>query len=244
MHRLFLPLLLACAPMMSGAILVSIQDENAGHLTVDLDGRRVVAETFEVVEKTGSWTGGDLEGTGFSYSASWDQDPFISWTYNTSKSGKHVVKFDIPIFADTFNQIFNSAGYTLTTTKRAGVGASSVKNVSVKAYIPWPDVAANDVAEGLVNVADTIIPSGGTQTKSNDNSNAGGLGPYVAFGPRAANRMGLVLEFDAALPAGSSAVSFNGTLSILPTAVPEPATFALIGFALVGFGALYRRRSA
>jgi hypothetical protein len=242
MHRLFLPLLLACAPIMSGAILVSIQDENAGHLTVDLDGRRVVSETFEVVDKTGTWTGGDLEGTGFSYSATWDKDPFISWTYNTSKSGKHVVKFDIPIFSDTFNQIFNSAGYTLTTTK--GAGASSIKNVSVKAYIPWPDVAVNDVPEGYVTVAGTVIPAGGTLTKSDDNSNLGGVGPYKAFGPRVASSMGLVLEFDAALPAGASSVAFNGTLSILPTAVPEPATFALIGFALVGFGALYRRRSA
>lgn len=240
MVRFLAPLLLL-APMMLGDIIVKVQD-SAGHLSVDLNGKPVVRETFAVVDKTGFWGGGDLTGTGFSYSATWDQDPFISWTYNTSKSGKHLVKFDIPIFSDTYALIFQSAGYTLTTKK--GAGASSIKNVTVKSYIPWPDVNANLVPEGFVSVADTTIPNGGTLTKSDDNSNNGGTGPFVSFGPRVAGSMGLILEFDAALSAGASDVSFNGTLSILPLAVPEPATFALIGVALVGFGSLYRRRSA
>ena len=242
MKRLLLPLLLASAPMMFGDIIVSVQDATKGHLTVDLNGNRVVTEEFAVVDKTGSWVGGDLEGTGFSYAATWDKDPFISWTYTTNKSGKHVVKFDIPIFSDTYAQIFQSAGYTLTTRKGAGV--SSIKNVSVRAYVPWPDNGANLVPEGFVTVSDTTIPNGGSLTKSDDNTNSGGTGNYVAFGPKTVSSLGLVLEFDAALPAGASNVSFNGTLSILPNAVPEPATFALIGVALVGFGALYRRRSA
>ncbi|MCX6594423.1 MAG: PEP-CTERM sorting domain-containing protein [Acidobacteria bacterium] len=241
MFRFLAPFLLL-APLTFGDIIVEVQDATAGHLSVDLDGQSVVRETFEVIDKTGTWVGGDLAGTGFSYSATWNKDPFISWTYNTSKSGKHLVKFDIPIFSDTYALIFQSAGYTLTTKK--GAGASSIKNVSVKAYIPWPDVNANLVPEGFVTVADTAIPAGGTLTKSDDNTNNGGTGPFVAFGPRTVSSLGLVLEFDAALPAGASDVSFNGTLSILPQAVPEPATFALIGVALVGLGSLYRRRSA
>ncbi|MCX6597692.1 MAG: PEP-CTERM sorting domain-containing protein [Acidobacteria bacterium] len=197
-------------------------------------------EVFDIPTKLGSVKGdSSLRANGYEWALSWNVDPTLSWSYTTVINGLQTIDFEIDIVPDAYNQIFNSAGYSLTGTKNSkGAG---IKNFTVQAYVPYPGT--------YIPVGDVSVPgvSGvkGTKTDSNDNSNLGGVGPFVAFGPAVTPlKMGVKISFESTLTAGDQ-LSLNGTLTIEKDAppVPEPATFGLIGAALVALGAVARRRA-
>ena len=196
--------------------------------------------THNIAQGTKTGNGGGT-GTGYSFGVEWDVDPTLTWTYTTATSGVHVLKFQTAIVPNSWDQIFNSAGFTLTGGQ-SGSGAS-ISDVSVKVYIP---AFTTYVSEGDVTVKGSKGLIKGTLTRSEDNSNSGGVGPYIPFGPTplSALTMGVEVTFTATLGTQNS-LSLNGTLDIQKSAppVPEPATFGLIGAALVALGAVARRRA-
>jgi hypothetical protein len=148
----------------------------------------------------------------------------------------------IPIIPNTYNQMFNSAGYYLSgTAKGAGAGISGL---SVKAYVPLLNgIPAGGVPtpEGNVSVPG-ISGIKGSTSRSDDNTGNGGVGPFVAFTPGVpTDSMGLVVSFTATLSPGDL-LSLNGTLTIERQDVPEPGTLIPALSALGGVFLAARRR--
>lgn len=188
--------------------------------------------------ETGNAFGAEsLKKNGFIWSVSWNVDPVLTWSFTTTKGGPQTLKFNINILEDQFADIFTSAGYTITGDRR-GKGAS-VSDVVQKAYLPWPDSAGNEVAVGLTTVKGSNLVKG-TRTVSNDNSNSGGSGDYVDMPIKKAKSMGLVITFNATLGTNDR-LAMNGQLDIL--AIPEPATFGLLGMALATLVVFAARRA-
>ncbi|MCX6597691.1 MAG: PEP-CTERM sorting domain-containing protein [Acidobacteria bacterium] len=177
-----------------------------------------------------------LAKNGFIWSVSWDVDPVLTWSFTTTKSGPQTLKFNINILADQYGYIFTSAGYTITGDVR-GKGAT-VTNVVEKAYLPWPDLAGNEVPVGQTTVKGSTGIKG-SKTVSNDNTNSGGVGDYVIMPIKNVVSMGVVISFNATLGANDR-LGLNGQLDIQP--VPEPATFGLLGMALTTFALFTARR--
>jgi hypothetical protein len=211
-----------------------------GGAQVTLGNEAAASETFNVNSKTGSATSDSTVGdNGYEWAMSWNVDPTLSWSFTTTTNGFQTVDFFIPVIGGPFDQIFNSGGYTITGTKNSsGAGITGFK---IEALVGYNGGAGPIQTKGLVTVPDTTGIQG-TDTKSDDNTNNGGIGPFVAFGPQAATNMGVRVSFTAILEPGDQ-LGLNGTLTIEQSAVPEPATFGLIGAALVALGAFARRRA-
>ncbi|MCX6598290.1 MAG: PEP-CTERM sorting domain-containing protein [Acidobacteria bacterium] len=225
---------LAISAMLVGSSVLATPIYGTANVNVTING---VTTTTPVPQntKTGSISGGNAN---FRFGMDWDVDPTLTWTYTTATSGLHVIQFQTNIVGNPYNQLFNSAGFTLT----GGAGAS-IKNVSVKVYIPS---FTTYIAAGDVSLPNVTLPKAGNITKNNDNTNSGGVGPYVGFGPTNLGdaTMGVEISFNAVLGSLNS-LSMNGTLDIQKDAppVPEPATFGLIGAALIALGSIARRRA-
>ena len=197
------------------------------------------SEEFRVLTKEGSYKStATKEDNGYEWVLSWNVDPTLSWSLTTVINGFQTYDFFIPTVGGPYDLIFNSAGYTLTGA-RNGKGAT-ISNVKVEALVPYPGTS---VPQGDVLVPG-IGPITGTKTTSEDNTGNGGVGPFVAFAPTSPAQMGVRVSFTANLN-GSDQLSLNGTLTIEKSTppVPEPATFGLIGAALVALGAFARRRA-
>ncbi len=213
-------------------------------VTVNING---VITTTSINQTTheGSATGGNLANNLFNFGMSWNVDPTLTWTYTTTASGPQTITFSTNIVPDGYNKLFNSAGYTLTGVQKVGNKVSpgaAISDVKVRTFIPF---MTTYVPEGDVTVKG-IKGVRGTLTRSNDNTDNGGIGDYVDFGPASlsALTMGVEITFNATLNPGDM-LSLNGTLDIQKETppVPEPATFGLIGAALVGLGSFARRRA-
>ena len=191
-----------------------------------------VAETTNI----GSIVYGDLAKNGYALVMTWDVDPTLSWSFTTTLSGLHTLQFYMGFPRDRFYQIFTSAGYTITGNRK-GKGAT-VSDMVLKPYSPLPIGAKNYIPEGLVTVKGTKTVKG-TLTRSNDNSNSGGVGDYVSMPVRNVKNMGVEITFNTTIGSGDR-FSMNGTMSMNP--VPEPATACLLGFALMALAALAYRR--
>ncbi len=174
---------------------------------------------------------------GFIWSASWNVDPVLTWSFTTTNKGPHTLKFNINILADQFAYIFTSAAYTLTGDAK-GPGAS-ISDVVQKTYLPWPDLVGNEVAAGQTTVKGLTAVKG-SKTVSNDNSNKGGTGYYLPMPIKNVVSMAVVITFNATL-GGNDRLGLNGQLDIMP--IPEPATSGLIALALASMALLAARRS-
>jgi hypothetical protein len=155
--------------------------------------------------------------------ANYDIDPFFNWTFTTNMNGVHNVIFNMPFIGGAYNQIALSASGTLTP----GGKAVTAKNISVTSSLNGAATAQ------VINLADTTIapPFSGTVPAVNNLANI--LTP-------AAGLYGVIVSFE---HAGTGSVTINGRIELLNTVVPEPATFALIGTALLGLGFVARRRA-
>ncbi len=191
----------------------------------------------EVVDEVGNLGGGDLSADGFAFRLDWDVDPALSWSYTTTASGPHTILVSTAILPGNYNLLFVSGGYTLTGTRR-GKGAT-ISDVKIEAYAPLPIAPINYIPEGNVTIKGTSAPVKGTLTRSNDNTNQGGIGSLVPFTTRTFSDMGVKITFNAKLNPGDK-LSLNGTMEV-EQLVPEPGTWGLIGAALMTLGALRRR---
>ena len=224
--------------------LVSVLGLSATPINYGTAGYRVTAggvtRAGSVVETTpeGSFSFGNIVTHGYTLLVSWDIDPTLTWSFITTQSGLHTIQFYMGFPTGRFNEIFTSAGYTITGQRR-GAGAT-VSDLTLKPYTPLPIAAKNYVPQGAVTVKG-VKGVKGTLTRSNDNSNSGGTGDYVAMPIRTANGMGVEITFNTTLAAGDR-FAMNGTMSINPV-VPEPATVSLLGAALVGLLAAARRKA-
>ncbi|MCX6598297.1 MAG: PEP-CTERM sorting domain-containing protein [Acidobacteria bacterium] len=210
-----------------------------GGAKVTLGTQAAASETFGVFSKTGDAKSDATKSeNGYEWTMSWNVDPTLSWSFTTITNGFQTVDFFIPVIGGPFDQIFNSGGYAITGTKNsAGAGITGFK---IEALVPYTPNTV--VPGGLVTVPNTTGVKG-SLSKSDDNTNSGGVGPFVAFGPTAAGDMGVRVSFTAILSPGDQ-LSLNGTLTIEQSnVVPEPATFGLIGAALVAAGVFARRRA-
>ena len=213
-------------------------------VTVNINGVSTTT-TINQTSEVGNADGGDLATDDFRFAMNWVVDPTLTWSYTTTASGPQTITFSTNIIPDAYNKLFNSAGYTLTGVQKVGSKASpgaTISDVIVKVYIPF---MSTYVPEGDVTVKG-VKGVKGTLTRSEDNTGFGGVGDYVPFGPTAlsALTMGVEIKFNATLNNGDT-LSLNGTLDIqketAPT--PEPATFGLIGAALIVLGSIARRRA-
>ena len=238
--------LVAISAMLAGSAMASTIGYGSTNVTVNINGV-VTTTTINQDTEFGSAEGGNLATKKFKFSMNWDVDPTLTWSYTTTASGPQVIQFSTNIVPDAYNKMFNSAGYTITGVKSVGgvpvISGASVSDVVVKVYIP---AFSNYVSQGDVMVKGTSNVKG-TMTKSEDNTGNGGVGPYVPFGPTSLTdtSMGVEISFNAQLLNVGDTISLNGTLDIQKDAppVPEPATFGLIGAALVVLGSVARRRA-
>lgn len=209
--------------------------------SVILGTASAATETVPVTTKEGgAVSSATKQANGYEWVLSWNVDPTLSWSYTTITNGFQSIDFFIPVVGGGYDQIFNSGGYAITGTRNsAGAGITGFK---IDAIIPYNTTI---VPQGLVTVPDTTGVKG-SLSKSDDNTNSGGIGPFVPFGPSpvVTGMMGVRVSFTAILSKGDQ-LSLNGTLSIEKSTppVPEPATFGLIGAALVGLGVFARRRA-
>ncbi|MCX6598289.1 MAG: PEP-CTERM sorting domain-containing protein [Acidobacteria bacterium] len=236
---------LAIGAMLVGStVLATPIGYGSTDVTVNINGV-VTTTSINQTTHTGSAEGGNLAINNFKFGMSWDVDPTLTWSYTTTSSGPQTITFSTNIIPDAYNKLFNSAGYTLTGVQKVGNKTSpgaTISDVTVKVYIPF---MTQYIPEGDVTVKG-VSGVRGTLTRSEDNTGFGGVGDYVPFGPSALTdlTMGVEIKFNATLNKGDT-LSLNGTLDIQKEAppVPEPATFGLIGAALVGLGSFARRRA-
>ncbi len=217
------------------------QSYGMGGAKVTLGTQAAASETFNVFSKTGdAKSDATKDENGYEWTMSWNIDPTLSWSFTTTTNGFQTIDFFIPVIGGPFDQIFNSGGYAITGTKNSnGAGITGFK---IEALVGYNAGAGPIQTKGLVTVPDTTGVKG-SLSKSDDNTNGGGTGPFVAFGPQAATDMGVRVSFTAILDPGDQ-LSLNGTLTIeQQNVVPEPATFGLIGAALLAAGAFARRRA-
>lgn len=153
----------------------------------------------------------------------YDVDPFFNWTFTTSANGNHNVVIVMPFIGGPYTHIaFSASGATTPGSK-----AVSAKNIVAKTTL-------NNVLTGqMINLVNTTTapPFSGNIPAVND---------LFAIATPASGNYGVVLNFD---HSGTGSVTINGRVELL-NLVPEPATFALMGAALLGLGAIARRRSA
>ncbi|MCX6596659.1 MAG: PEP-CTERM sorting domain-containing protein [Acidobacteria bacterium] len=178
---------------------------------------------------------------GYGLVLSWDVgDPTLSWSFTTTTSGLHTLQFYMGFPMGRFDDIFTSIGYTITGNRR-GKGAT-VSDVVVKPYSPLPVGAAkNYIPEGFATLKGLKAVKG-TLTRSNDNTNSGGIGDFVAMPSRDVKNMGVEITFNTTLAAGDK-FALNGTMTLDPV-VPEPATISLMGAALIALLVFARRQHA
>jgi hypothetical protein len=230
---------LAIGAMLVGSSAFAAPIYGTATQTVTING---VPTATGIAQNTKTGSGGGA-GTGYSFGMTWDVDPVLTWSFTTSLSGLHVLEFTTNIVPDSYDSVFVSNGLVLT----GGQGGSGAKitDVSLQLFIP---AFSTYVSAGDVNLKGTGASFiKGTYSKSDDNSGLGGVGPYVPFGPTtlADGSMGVRITFTTDL-GDNSTLSLNGTLDIQKSAappVPEPATFGLIGAALIALGSIARRRA-
>jgi hypothetical protein len=170
--------------------------------------------------------GGSGSGTGFTWSLTGSEDPFLSWSFGSTLPGNYTVTFVTPIIGGlSYDMLQNAASLTITNLTGA---PTTVTNIDVMAEVP----AGNNI--GAVELIDPTftVPAGGINGTAVGNAIVDT--PFVSPGS-----MEVVLSYTAT---GSGSVGFVGQALLTQTTAPEPNTFAVAGLGMLAVLLVGRRK--
>jgi len=212
-----------------GAAIISGTDNTVGNVTVDAAGNLLFSNFTTIGPDTGAYllnlgqpvTQGNLTGPPTL------TPNLIGWATFTLASGPSPIIFDLQTLSGGFGTpagcSSNLKGSSCTPSPSSGITLVQISSI-----------ASGDLSN---NVAITLTGNGIAYTGS---SATGSTPTTVSFSTQN-NLPGTITGILAAIAGGSFTVNSVSATYTSVNPIPEPATFGLIGFALVGLGFAKRR---
>lgn len=155
----------------------------------------------------------------FSFSGSFDTDPFVNFAVGVNNIGSSPVLFDI-----TFSLVFTGGGYNTVATDLTGSG--SADSILLEALIDL-----NAVPGASITCSSPALCTDPIVTLASPTAASGLLGAHLVFTVPGVR---------------DNLVTFTGSVvlsQVAPPAVPEPATLSLLALGLLAGGRVRRSRA-
>lgn len=199
----------------AGAV-VTVVSQNGGGTTYD--------QTQLISDKEGT-VGGSAAGL-FEWSMAYNVDPSFTYNFTSLMPGIYTVNLVLPVVGGPYNFLTHSA--TGSIAALAGDTTISARTAAVE--IPT-SVSFGAGAFDLMLAGSTVFQPFSLPISSG--AIMGGIAPISPVS------MGVTLSWT---HTGPGSVNLQGGLVLVENAVPEPATFAVAGIAVLGLGLLRLRR--